>query len=196
MAEELNGTSLGDNPDAFSPLKCARRNLIDEMWTPPTEEAAASCSEEFATESLLLKKAKISTRSTSLPNLVKLLAAAREIAVLPVDEGDLVAKGMEFLMDYADGTKAQIVAALSKLVQTARLVKVEDLGIDRKRMTISDQTVFIKAVTARALDALVVDSLKESGLKKEWAAASIHASYENKTLVPAHATAFLKKHRE
>ena len=89
-----------------------------------------------------------------------------------------------------------MLAALSKLLSMACLETVEDLGIGKRKLTKPNQAVFFKAVTARALDVLVVVEMDGSGLYKEWASAAIMAAYEDQVLRPQHVTAFLLKQDE
>ena len=46
----------------------------------------------------------------------------------------------------------------------------------------ANQRVYIKAVTARAMDAQVVTKLDSTGLTKEWAGAAIYIANENEQM--------------
>ena len=56
---------------------------------------------------------------------------------------------------------------ISKLFELARLDSVVKLGIGPTNMSKHNQLVFTKAVVARALDALVVQSRDSSGLQQK-----------------------------
>ena len=63
-------------------------------------------------------------------------------------------------------------------------------------MTGVNRVVFVRAVTARALDALVIAIAKGSGMQNEWAGALWVVSYEGGKPIPKHTADLLKNHQE
>jgi hypothetical protein len=86
--------------------------------------------------------------------------------------------GFEFLFEKPTASKPECLAAISKLLELAHLKEVSDLGIGAS-ITKAHQKVFIKAVTARAMDAQVIAKIDGSGVSNEWASAAIYVANEN-----------------
>ena len=155
MAEEdVASTEIGDN---FSPLKHTMRDLNEEVKSLPSEDALADCARGTALKEDLLKKAGLLRNACGVKELRALIKDARSIAVLEGDGGDLVlvAPGFEFLFDKPTASKQECLAAISRLLDIAWLNDASKLGIGQS-ISKSHQRVFIKAVTARAMDAQVV----------------------------------------
>ena len=192
MAEHVASTEIGDN---FSPLKHTIRDLADDFNRSPSGEAWTNCASKTVQNNALLRKAGLLKTSLSIRDLRALITAARAIAVLREEDGDLVAPGFEFLFEKPTASKQECLAAISKLLELAHLKKVDDLGIGTS-ITKANQKVFIKAVTARAMDAQVIAKIDSSGVSNEWASATIYAANEDKQIRVQHVTAFLTKQGE
>ena len=192
MAEHVASTEIGDN---FSPLKHTIRDLADDFNCSPSGEAWTNCASKTVQNNALLRKAGLLKTSLSIRDLRALITAARAIAVLREEDSDLVAPGFEFLFEKPTASKPECLAAISKLLELAHLKKVDDLGIGAS-ITKANQKVFIKAVTARAMDAQVIAKIDSSGVSNEWASATIYAANEDKQIRVQHVTAFLTKQGE
>jgi hypothetical protein len=190
MAEkELASTEIGD---IFSPLKHTMRDLDEEFQNLPSEDALADCARTTPLKDDLLKKAGLLRSACGVRELRVLIKDAGSIAVLEGDGGDLVAPGFEFLCDKPAASKQECLAAISRLLDMAWLSDASKLGFGRS-ISKANQRVFIKAVTARAMDAQVVTKLDSStGLTNEWAGAAIYIANEDEQMQVPHVTTFLK----
>ena len=190
--KELASTEIGDN---FSPLKHTIRDLADDFNRSPSGKALTDCTSNTVQNEALLRKAGLLKTSFSIKDLRALIKAARSIAVLREEDSDLVAPGFEFLFEKPTASKPECLAAISKLLELAHLKEVSDLGIGAS-ITKAHRKVFIKAVTARAMDAQVIAKIDSSGVSNEWASATIYAANEDKQIRVQHVTAFLTKQGE
>lgn len=191
---DVEVTEIGDN---FSPLKLTMRDLNEAFDRSPSLDAFEDCANKTVPDEDLLRAAGFLKRQTKVGHLRKVVEAARSIAVLQEEDGDRVAPGFEFLGDKPQASKEECLAVISRLFELSKLDSVVKLGIGLASMTNHNQLVFIKAVTARALDAQVIRSLDSSGLlQKEWAAASIFAANEDKQMQVQHVTAYLLNKHE
>ena len=183
-------------PDAFTPVKTAVRDLQEECWSPPVRTSRAACAERYAASKDLLEACGI-TLTTPIKELKSLAQAVTEIAVACEEGGsEKVPKDLDFLFKLETCGAKVICGCLARLCEIARITEVEHANIGRKKMSGVNRVVFVRAVAARALDALVIANAKGSGLKNECAGALWVVSYEDGKPVPKHTTDFLKTHQE
>ena len=143
-------------PDAFTPVKTAVRDLQEECWSPPVRTSRAACAERYAASKDLLEACGI-TLTTPIKDLKSLAQAVTEIAVACEEGGsEKVPKELDFLFKLETCGAKVISGCLARLCEIARITEVEHANIGRKKMTGVNRVVFVRAVTARALDALVI----------------------------------------
>ena len=183
-------------PDAFTPVKTAVRDLQEECWSPPVRTSRTACAGRYAASKDLLEACGIAL-TTPIKELKSLAQAVTEIAVVCEEGGsEKVPKDLDFLFKLETCGAKVICGCLARLCEIARITEVEHANIGKKRMSGVNRVVFVRAVAARALDALVIAEAKGSGLKNEWAGALWVVSYEGGKPVPKHTTDFLKTHQE
>ena len=183
-------------PDAFTPVKTAVRDLQEECWSPPVRTSRSACAERYAASKDLLDACGI-TPTTPIKDLKQLAQAVTEIAVACEEGGaEKVPKELDFLFKLETCGAKVICGCLARLCEIARITEVGHANIGRKKMSGVNRAVFVRAVAARALDALVIAEAKGSGLKNEWAGALWVVSYDGGKPVPKHTTDFLKTHQE
>ena len=144
--EEVEGVAA----DAFTPVKTAVRDLVEECWSPPVRTSRAACTQRYAASKDLLGACGISLR-TPVGDLKSLAQAVTEIAVAFDEEGlEKVPKELDFLFQLdgkakkdwvtsSKGFKARVeeVIRLSKAAVTPRPRKAARTG-DKSGAVTSD----------------------------------------------------------
>ena len=164
-----------DDGNPFSPVKCAERSLDADDWVTPT---AASRPTDIGNMDEVLNKCSIKI-NTPVAVLRQLVEAGREIAVRLKDGKELVPKQLIFMAKAQTCGVAKVRAVMAKLLEIADVKEVATVALStRQSMAGDNQAVFVRSVTARALDMVAIEKNNGTGLGTEGAGAIFSAGYK------------------
>ena len=122
---------------------------------PPVRTSRTACAGRYAASKDLLEACGI-TLKTPIKELKSLAQAVTEIAVACEEGLGKSPKGIGFFVQVGDVWCKVICGCLARLCKIARITEVEHANIGKKKMSGVNRVVFVRAVAARALDALVI----------------------------------------
>ena len=189
-----------DDSDAFSPVKCARRALLNnDAWVTP--EKNSQTKSYAADNSLDLMKPCGISPDNDKKALGGLYDAGRSLVVWKEGTKELVPSALCFLAKASNCGSTKICQIISRLFKAAHVLDVATAELrTRKRTTPlggENLGVFVRSLAVRALDCAIIKSLNSAGfLESEQAGAIFAAGYEKKIPNAKHVTDFLRTQKE
>ena len=183
-----------DDSDAFSPVKCARRALLNnDAWVTP--EKNSQTKSYAADNSLDLMKPCGISPDNDKKALGGLYDAGRSLVVWKEGTKELVPSALCFLAKASNCGSTKICQIISRLFKAAHVLDVATAELrTRKRTTPlggENLGVFVRSLAVRALDCAIIKSLNSAGfLESEQAGAIFAAGYEKKIPIAKHVTDF------